>query len=95
MRAYKDELEKIASDLLSQNANAKHNEAKPNYSNRDFLNATIIFQTALMDKMYDKQEYDKMELKDRILMAENCGLSLHKLIHTFTGLNTHKTKLFL
>ena len=35
-----------AADLLTQNAEAKGNENKPNYSNRDFMNATIIFQTA-------------------------------------------------
>ena len=58
MRSYKKELEEIANDLLNQNADAKGNENKPNYSNRDFMNATIIFQTALMDKMYDNQEYD-------------------------------------
>jgi hypothetical protein len=47
MRTYKKELETIADDLLKQNAEAKGNENKPNYSNRDFMNATIIFQTAL------------------------------------------------
>ena len=55
MRSYKNELEAIANDLLTQNAEAKGNENKPNYSNRDFMNAVIIFQTALMDKMYDNQ----------------------------------------
>ena len=61
MRTYKQELEIIANDILNQNAEAKGNENKPNYSNRDFMNALIIFQTALMDKMWDNQNYDKME----------------------------------
>ena len=43
MRSYKKELEEIANDLLNQNADAKGNENKPNYSKRDFMNATIIF----------------------------------------------------
>ena len=43
MRSYKNELEAIVNDLLTQNAEAKGNENKPNYSNRDFMNATIIF----------------------------------------------------
>lgn len=60
MRSYKKELEIIANDFLNQNAYAKENEAKLNYSNRDFMNAVIIFQTALMDKMYD------MQIKDNI-----------------------------
>lgn len=88
MRSYKTELEAIANDLLYQNADAKGNENKPNYSNRDFMNAIIIFQTALMDKMYDVQDYDDMSVEDRIKMAENCGLALRKLIHTYTGLDT-------
>ena len=39
MRSYKKELEEIANDLLNQNADAKGNENKPNYSKRDFMNA--------------------------------------------------------
>ena len=95
MRSYKKELELIANDLLNQNATAKGNENKPNYSNRDFMNATIIFQTALMDKMYDNQDYDEMDIDDRMKMTESCGLELRKLIHTYTGLDTHKIEEFL
>ena len=95
MRAYKKELEFIANDILEQNANAKGNENKPNYSNRDFMNATIIFQTALMDKMFDNQDYDDMSIDDRMNMAESCGKELRKLIHTYTGLDTHDIDKFL
>ena len=95
MRSYKNELEAIANDLLTQNADAKGNENKPNYSNRDFMNATIIFQTALMDKMYDLQNSDGMTIDDRMEMAESCGLALRKFIHTYTGLDIHKVEDFL
>ena len=95
MRTYKNELEEIANDLLTQNAEAKGNENKPNYTNRQFMNAVIIFQTALMDKMYDNQDYDKMDIDNRYKMAESCGLDLRKLIHTYTGLDTHKFEDFL
>jgi hypothetical protein len=95
MRAYKQELEIIANDILNQNADAKGNENKPNYTNREFMNAVIIFQTALMDKMYDNQNYDKMNVDDRLKMAEKCGLDLRKLIHTYTNLDTHKIEQFL
>ena len=93
MRSYKNELEAIANDLLTQNAEAKGNENKPNYSNRDFMNAVIIFQTALMDKMYDNQ--NGMSLDERMKMAERCGLDLRKLIHTYTGLDIHKFEEFI
>ena len=95
MRSYKNELEAIANDLLTQNAEAKGNENKPNYSNRDFMNAVIIFQTALMDKMYDLQVKENISSDDRLKMAESCGLSLRELIHTYTGLDTHKFEEFV
>ena len=95
MRAYKVELEFIADDILNQNAEAVGGENKPNYTNREFMNTLIIFQTALMDKMYDNQDYDEMDLENRSKMANNCGLELRKLIHTFTGLDTHKFKDFI
>ncbi len=95
MRTYKNELEEIANDLLTQNAEARENENKPNYTNRQFMNAIIIFQTALMDKMYDNQDYDEMDIENRYKMAESCGLDLRKLIHTYTGLDTHKLEDFL
>ena len=95
MRTYKQELEIIANDILNQNAESKGNDNKPNYTNREFMNALIIFQTALMDKMWDNQDYDKMQFKDRKNMAVQCGLDLRKLIHSYTGLDTHKIEDFL
>lgn len=79
----KTNLETIASEIL------RNIDKKPNFSNRDFMNALIIFQSALMDKMYDNQDYDKMDIKDRYEMSKACGNELHKLIYVFTGLNTH------
>lgn len=95
MRTYNRELEIIADDILNQNAEAKGNENKPNYTNREFMNTLIIFQTALMDKMYDNQNYDKMSIEDRLNMANRCGLDLRSLIHTYTGLDTHKIEEFI
>lgn len=95
MRTYEKVLEVIASDILEQNAEAVGNENKPNYTNSDFMNCLIIFQTALMDKMYDNQEYDKMSIENRINMATKCGLDLRKLIHTYTGLDTNNIEDFV
>jgi hypothetical protein len=95
MRTYQKELEFIATDILIQNAEAKGNENKPNYDNRDLMNTLIIFQTALMDKMYDNQNYDDMDLENRSNMAIKCGTDLRKLIHTYTGLDTHKAEEFI
>jgi len=95
MRSYKKELEFIASDILDQNAEAIGNENKPNYTNRDFMNCLIIFQTALMDKMYNNQDFDDMEIQQRIEMATQCGSDLRKLIHAYTGLDTHNFEDFV
>ena len=63
-------------------------EIKPNFSNDALLDATLIFQTVLFDKIHDLQQDEKMKLKYGIEMAESCGKELRKLIHTFTGLDT-------
>lgn len=95
MRTHKATLELIATDFLEQNASAIGNENKPNYSNRDFMNAVIIFQTALMDKMWDNQTFDNMETEDRLKMAVRCGEELRKFIFIYTGLDTHNFDDFL
>lgn len=95
MKNHKLAIELIATDILNQNSEAVGNENKPNYSNRDFMNCVIIFQNALMDKMYDNQDYDKMSLKDRMNMTIKCGQDLRKLIFTYTNLDTHKVEEFL
>jgi hypothetical protein len=59
------------------------------------MNSIIIFQTALMDKIWDNQDFDGMAMEDRMKMVENCGMELRKLIHTYTGLDTHKFEDFL
>jgi len=92
MRAYKFELEVIATDMLLQ---ASEKACKANYSNRDFMNTLIIFQTALMDKMYDLQDFDEMKMKERLEMAKSCGEELRKIVFTYTGLDTHKAEIFL
>jgi len=89
MRKYNKELELIANDYLEQNGE------KQNYTNRDFLNAVIIFQTALMDKLFDNQNYDKMDIENRKKIAFSCGNDLRKLIHTYTNLNTQIINEFL
>jgi len=94
MRTYNEELETIASDILDQNA-SEGGAKKPNYSNRDFMNTILIFQAALMDKLYDNQEYDNMDFESRFEMASQCGLDLRRLIHTYTGLDTHNAEEFL
>jgi hypothetical protein len=63
---------------------------KQNYSDESLLDVTLIFQSVLMDKLYENQNYDNMPFKQRCEMATKCGEELRKLIHTYTGLDTHE-----
>jgi len=82
MNPYEPILKEIASGLL-QNA-----EIKPNFSNDALVDALLIFQTVLFDKIHDLQVSEEMKLKYGLEMADTCGKELSKIIHTFTGLNT-------
>ena len=68
-----EHLEALANSFLEQAINADFGENKPNYTNRDFFNVLIIFQNALMDKMFDNQNYIDMNYEERAEMAINCG----------------------
>ena len=89
------DLDKLANSFLEQAINADFCENKPNYTNRDFFNVLIIFQNALMDKMFDNQNYIEMSLQDREQMAINCGYELRDFIIKYTGLNPSKIDDFL
>ena len=81
MEKHSKELELIANTILNS-------EEKPNYTDDEFMNCVLIFQNALMDKMYDNQNYDNMNLEDRSKMASKAGNELRKFIFTYTNLDT-------
>lgn len=74
MNPYEPILKEIADGFLETA------EQKPNFSNNALMDATLIFQTVLMDKLFDF----KPTLED----DENCGNDLRKLIIKYTGLDT-------
>ena len=76
MNPYEPILKELASGMLEVA------EIKPNYSNDAFLDVILIFQTVLMDKIFDNQNFDNMPLIQRAEMVEACGNELCKLIHT-------------
>lgn len=84
MNPYEPILKEIASGLIATS------EIKPNFSNDALLDATLIFQTVLFDKVHDLQTNEKMKLKYRLEMSESLGNELRKIIHTYTGLDTHE-----
>jgi len=82
MNPYEKILKEIASGLLEVA------EIKPNFSNDALLDATLIFQTVFMDKLYDNCKGYHLDYQEEI--ANNAGAKLRKLIIEFTGLDTHE-----
>ena len=61
-------------------------EIKPNFSNDAFIDATLIFQTVLMDKLYDSYIDYPLELQEN--RAQLAGKELRNFILKFTSLDT-------
>jgi len=83
MNPYEPILKEISAGLLETA------EIKPNFSNDALLDATLIFQTVFMDKIFDCMKEDGSSLEDQLKIVESAGNELRKLIHTYTGLDTH------
>lgn len=63
-------------------------ERKPNYPNESMLDATLIFQSVLMDKMFD---YNKgLPQKKQEEIAMKCGFAVRELVLKYTWLDLHK-----
>lgn len=61
-------------------------EIKPNYSNDAFMDAVLIFQSVLMDKLYDIYIDYPLELQEK--RAQAAGEELRNFILKFTSLDT-------
>lgn len=77
-------LQELESAILDFNCTGK----KPYYTDEGFRAITYIFMSVLMDKMFDLQQKDQMQFKDRENMAFSAGNELRKLIKTYTGIDT-------
>jgi hypothetical protein len=59
------------------------------YTKKGFRSATKIFMSALMDKMWDFQEKNKLSQKEREKQAQESGESIRSLIKKYTGIDSH------
>lgn len=84
MNPYEPILEEIAKGLLEVA------EIKPNYTDNALLNATLIFQSVFMDKVYDCMQGDGISQEDQLKMVQSAGEELRRVIHTYTGLDTRE-----
>jgi len=65
------------------------NCGKPCYPNESLRAATKIFVSVLMDKIYDLQDKENLDLEDRENMAQKAGEDIRKLIKTYTNIDAH------
>ncbi len=63
---------------------------KPNFTNEGFRAGIKIFMSVLMDKIWELQENEKMDMEDRLNMANMVGEDLRKVIKTYTDIDTHE-----
>lgn len=62
---------------------------KPEYTMDGFRAATKIFMSVLMDKIWELQADEKIDMQDRIKMVEKAGQDVRALIKTYTNIDTH------
>jgi hypothetical protein len=65
-------------------------EHKPGFNNEGFRASIYIFQTAILDKMWELQEKENIPMDSRVDMAEKCGTALKDFVKTFADIDTHK-----
>ena len=63
-------------------------EHKPYYPNESMVDAAFIFQSVIMDKMFD---YNKgLSQKKQNELAMECGYEIRQLVLKYTFLDLHK-----
>ncbi len=67
-----------------------NNGSKPGYTTEGFRAAIKIFMSALMDKIWELQSDENIDIQDRINMVKKCGKDMRNLIKTYTNIDTHK-----
>jgi hypothetical protein len=64
-------------------------KSKPEYTTEGFRAATKIFMSALMDKIWNLQSNENMDMEDRIKMVEKAGSDIRNIIKIYTDIDTH------
>lgn len=63
---------------------------KPCYTEDGFRAACKIFISAVMDKMWELQERDELDIETRTEMSASCGEEFKRLIKVYTDIDTGK-----
>ena len=63
---------------------------KPGFTDGGVRSAVKIFMSVLMDRMWDLQQDESIDMGDRMAMVEKCGSDVRNLIKTYTNIDTHE-----
>jgi len=66
-----------------------HSGEKPNFPEESLASATKIFMSVMMDKLYELNIKEEMDLETSSAMAEKCGEDIRKIIKVYTGKDSH------
>lgn len=62
---------------------------QPEYTTDGFRAATKIFMSVLMDKIWNLQSNENMDMEDRVKMVEKAGNDIRNIIKIYTDIDTH------
>ena len=80
-------LEEIEKVLWEFEANIA---SKPEYTINGFRAAMKIFLSVTLDKMWELQESENMDIKDRENMAQKAGEEMKSFVKKYTNIDCHK-----
>ena len=63
---------------------------KPEYTKEGFRAAIKIFMSILMDKIWELQQDEKIDMDDRVYVVQKAGEDVRKLVKTYTDIDCHK-----
>ena len=79
-------LVEIENAILEFDVNTK---LKPEYTIEGFRAALYIFSSVMMDKMWELQTNENIDMNDRSNMAGKFGNDLRELIKVYTNIDTY------
>lgn len=63
---------------------------KPGYTDDGFRAGIKIFMSVLMDRIWELQDDENIDMETRKAMATKAGEDVRNLVKTYTGIDTHK-----
>lgn len=67
-----------------------YESGNPNYTINGFRASIKIFMSALMDKMWELQKEENMDMETRTKMVIELGEKVRELVKIYTNIDTHE-----